>query len=72
MQVNGQDVVSWFLTLAVTLTIPYLFALFVGSKNDQIKDLKEEVATWRREVPNQAQAIKDLTAAVTMRIREGR
>jgi hypothetical protein len=60
VSVGGQDI----LAILVTITVPTLFTLLVATYRDQIKDLKEENAAYRREFPSQTQAIKDLTAAV--------
>jgi hypothetical protein len=60
MNIGGQDIFA----ILITVTIPTLFTLLVASYRDHIRDLKEENASYRREFPNQTQAIKDLTAAV--------
>ena len=67
---GAEGLSTWILNIAVTITIPTLFTLLIASYRDQIKDLKEENATYRREFPNQTQAIKELTTVV--RAREGR
>jgi FtsZ-binding cell division protein ZapB len=60
MNIGGQDIFA----VLITVTIPTLFGLLVVTYRDQIRELKEENGTYRREFPNQTQAIKDQTQAI--------
>lgn len=67
---QGGDILTWILTLVVTITIPTLFGLLVASKNEQIRDQKEQLNTVLPELRNLSAAIRDLSAA--QRAREDR